>query len=240
MIIVAGLGFANYVLLRFFSHRGLYYTAILGGLVNSTATVAELSRTVLSGEAEESSTVVALVLLTSIAMFVRNLVILAIFSPSSVSIAIWPLLAMTLGALLFTWKNRKRSTEPVRSLHLESPVSLRHVLSLGALFVAMEIVGTVGARFLGKFGFLALSLLGGTVSSASTTAAAATMAIHGKLSPDVAGVATVFASIASALVNLPLIQKQSHNVRLTRTLAVISLLLVAAGLIVLVARQRYR
>jgi uncharacterized membrane protein (DUF4010 family) len=240
VIIVAALGFANYVLLRIFSNRGLYYTAVLGGLVNSTATVAELSRTVLSGESEASSTVVALVLLTSIAMFVRNLLILAIFSPASVSIALWPLLAMTVGALFFAWKNRERSTEPVRSLHLDSPVSLRHVLNLGGLFVAMEIVGTVGARFLGKFGFLALSLLGGMVSSASTTAAAATMAIHGKLSPDVAGVATVFASIASALVNLPLIQRQSHNKRLTRSLAVISLLMVAAGLIVLVARQRYR
>jgi uncharacterized membrane protein (DUF4010 family) len=113
------------------------------------------------------------------------------------------------------------------------------VLNLGAIFVLMEIVGTVGARYLGKFGFLALSLLGGTVSSASTTAAAATMAIHGKLSPDVAGVATVFASIASAIVNLPLIHRQSHNKRLTRTLALISLLLVAGGLVVLAIRQRY-
>ena len=87
----------------------------------------------------------------------------------------------------------------MRSLRLDSPVSLRHVLNLGGLFVIMEIVGTIGARFLGKFGFLALSLLGGMVSSASTTAAAATMAIHGKLSAEVAGAATVFASIASAL-----------------------------------------
>lgn len=240
VIIVAGLGFANYVLLRVFSHRGLYYTAVLGGLVNSTATVAELSRTFLSEDPQSSSTIVALVLLTSVAMFVRNLLILAIFSPASVSIAVWPLLAMTSGALIFAWKKRERSTEPVRSLRLDSPVSLRHVLNFGGLFVAMEILGTVGARFLGKFGFLALSLLGGTVSSASTTAAAATMAIHGKLPPDVAGVATVFASIASALVNLPLIQRQSHNKRLTRSLAAISLLLVAAGVVVLIARERYR
>jgi len=239
VIIVAGLGFANYVLLRIFSNRGLYYTAVLGGLVNSTATVAELSRTAWS-DSEDDGMIVALVLLTSIAMFVRNLLILAIFSPASLSIAIWPLLAMTVGALIFVWKKRARGTEPVRSLHLDSPVSLRHVLNFGGLFVAMEIVGTIGARFLGKFGFLALSLLGGTVSSASATAAAATMAIHGKLSPDVAGVATVFASIASALVNLPLIQRQTHNKRVTRTLAAISLLLVAAGLVVLVARQKYR
>jgi uncharacterized membrane protein YfcA len=66
------------------------------------------------------------------------------------------------------------------------------------------------------------------------------MAIHAKLSPDVAGVATVLASIASALVNLPLVQRQSHDKRLTRTLTVISLLLVAAGLLVLAARERYR
>jgi len=239
VIIVAGLGFANYVLLRIFSNRGLYYTAVLGGLVNSTATVAELSRTALS-DSEDDDTIVALVLLTSIAMFVRNLLILAIFSRASLSIAIWPLLAMTLGALIFVWEKRARGADRVRSLHLDSPVSLRHVLNFGGLFVAMEIIGTIGARFLGKFGFLVLSLLGGTVSSASTTAAAATMAIHGKLSPDVAGVATVFASIASALVNLPLIQRQSHNKRVTRTLAAISLLLVAAGLVVLVARQKYR
>ncbi len=240
VIIVAGLGFANYVLLRIFSNRGLYYTAVLGGLVNSTATVAELSRTVPGDEAEENNTIVALVLLTSVAMFVRNLVILAIFAPAALSIAIWPLLAMTAGAVIFAWKARGRGTEPVRSLRLDSPVSLRHVLNLGGLFVVMEIVGTVGARFLGKFGFLALSLVGGTVSSASTTAAAATMAIHGKLSADVAGVATVFASIASALVNLPLVQRQSRNKRLTRSLAAISLVLVAAGLVVLAARERYR
>ncbi|MGA3105713.1 MAG: DUF4010 domain-containing protein [Terriglobales bacterium] len=240
VIIVAGLGFANYVLLRVFSNRGLYYTAVLGGLVNSTATVAELSRTVSSDDSGENNTIVALVLLTSIAMFVRNLVILAMFARAAVSIAIWPLLAMTVGAVIFAWKNRERSTEPVRSLRLDSPVSLRHVLNFGALFILMEIVGTIGARYLGKFGFLALSLLGGTVSSASTTAAAATMAIHGKLSPDVAGVATVFASIASALVNLPLVQRQTHNKQLTRTLAAISLLLVVAGLAVLAIRQRYR
>ncbi len=103
----------------------------------------------------------------------------------------------------------------------------------------MEIIGTIGARYLGQCGFLALSLLGGTVSSASTTAAAATMAIHGKLSPEVAGVATVFASITSALVNLPLVERQTHDKSVTRTLTVTSLLLVAIGLGVLILRERF-
>jgi hypothetical protein len=41
-------------------------------------------------------------------------------------------------------------------------------------------------------------------------------------------------------VNLPLVQRQSHDKRLTRNLAVSSLLLVAAGLLVLAIRERYR
>jgi uncharacterized membrane protein (DUF4010 family) len=236
VIIVAGLGFLNYVLLRLYASRGLYYTAALGGLVNSTATVAELSRQFTGGT---SGMAVALVLITSVAMFLRNLLILAIFAPAAVPIAAWPILAMTACACFFAWKKRERGAEEVNPLRVSSPVSLKYVLKFGGLFVIMEIIGTIGARYLGQYGFLALSLLGGTVSSASTTAAAATMVIHGKLSPDVAGVATVFASITSALVNLPLVERQTHDRRVTRTLTIISLLLVAIGIVVLVLRKRF-
>jgi len=233
VIIIAALEFTNYVLLRLFSRRGLYYTAILGGLVNSTATVAELSRSV--GEVM-AKMAITLILLTSVAMFLRNLIILAIFAPAAVPVAAWPLLAMTAGAVVFAWKRRSEGAEPIQSIQMSSPVSLRYVLKFGFLFVLMQVVGTIGTRFLGKYGFLVISLLGGAVSSASTTAAAATMAVHGKLSPEVAGVGTVLASIASALVNLPLVERQTRDKRLTRSLAAISLLLVGIGLAVLAFR----
>src|SRR6266436_907652 len=42
VVIVSGLSFVNYVLLRQFGARGIRYGAILGGLVNSAATVALL------------------------------------------------------------------------------------------------------------------------------------------------------------------------------------------------------
>jgi uncharacterized membrane protein (DUF4010 family) len=236
VIIVAGLGFLNYVLLRLFANRGLYYTAALGGLVNSTATVAELSG-MLTGEARGMA--VALVLITSVAMFLRNLLILALFAPAAVPIAAYPILAMTAFAAFFAWKKRELRASHVGPLQVSSPVSLKYVAKFAGLFVMMEIVGTIGARYLGKYGFLALSLLGGTVSSASATAAAATMAIHGKLTPDVAGVATVFASITSALINLPLVERQTHDRRITWSLTVISGLLVTVGLIVLALREKF-
>jgi uncharacterized membrane protein (DUF4010 family) len=42
VIAIAGIGFLNYVLLRIYSTRGLYLGALFGGLVNSSATMAEL------------------------------------------------------------------------------------------------------------------------------------------------------------------------------------------------------
>src|ERR1700691_281707 len=42
VIAIAGIGFVNYVLLRVYSTGGLYLSALFGGLVNSSATVAEL------------------------------------------------------------------------------------------------------------------------------------------------------------------------------------------------------
>lgn len=43
VIVIATLGFVNYVFLKIYRSRGLYCTAMLGGMVNSTATVAELA-----------------------------------------------------------------------------------------------------------------------------------------------------------------------------------------------------
>jgi uncharacterized membrane protein (DUF4010 family) len=38
VLLIAALGFVNYVLLKLYHARGLYYMAVLGGMVNSTAT----------------------------------------------------------------------------------------------------------------------------------------------------------------------------------------------------------
>jgi len=64
--------------------------------------------------------------------------------------------------------------------HLASPISLRKILSFGLVFLIIQISATAAARWLGNSGVLVVSALGGMVSSASTTAAAAKMASHSK------------------------------------------------------------
>lgn len=236
VIVIAGIGFVNYVLLKLYGTRGVYLSGFLGGLVNSTAAAAELARPL--GAADTSSGVaVAALLLTIVAMFARNLVILAIFSPSAVGAAAAPLLVMTLGALILVRRSRARVGDTPAAIHLESPVSLVHVLNFAALFLVIQVVSTLGERHLGKFGFLGVSILGGLVSSASTTAAAASMVVNGQLQPGLAGTGVVLASLASALINLPIIQRQAKNPTLTRRLTVLTVALALLGIAVLLLRE---
>ena len=237
VIVIAGIGFANYVLLKLYGTRGVYLSAFLGGLVNSTAAAAQLARPLGAGNSASLGVAIAALLLTIVAMFARNLIILAIFSPAAIATAAGPLMVMAIGALILMRRSRAGVGDAPTEIHLESPVSIARVLNFAGLFMLIQIVSTLGERHLGKFGFLGINILGGLVSSASTTAAAANMVAHGQLQPGVGGTGVVLASLASALINLPIIQRQGENPALTRRLATLTVALTILGVAVLLLRE---
>jgi uncharacterized membrane protein (DUF4010 family) len=236
VIALAGIGFINYVLLRLYKSRGLYLSALLGGLVNSTAAVAQLGP-ILRGTIGSLGVVISL--LTIVAMFTRNLTILVIFGRAAVPTALWPLAAMLLVAGAYVWKHRREASQIHGTITLSSPVSLGRVLKFGVLFLAINIAGMLAQRHLGRFGFLIIALIGGAVSSASTTASAALLTAHGQLMPRTGGIAVVLASMSSALSNLPVIYQQTKEKELTRAVSVVSFALVLLGLLVLLVRERF-
>jgi uncharacterized membrane protein (DUF4010 family) len=247
VIVVACLGFVNYVLLRIYGSKGIYTTALLGGLVNSTATVAELStRLGVEGLASElQSKLAPAVLITSAAMYVRNLVILAIFAQAAAAQAWFPLLLMA--AISCAWFIRpifaehKDASSPGKNSepyhvgkdaplpNLGSPVSLGTVLEFAVFFLAIQIAGTLAQRHVGDFGLQIVSFVGGFVSSAGATAAAADLSFHGKAGPLQVAIAVVLASVASVIINLPILRGQSGARRLIPSLARATLLQIAAG-----------
>ncbi len=228
VIAIAGIGFVNYVFLRIYSARGLYLGALFGGLVNSSATIAELGTRL--REAGMVNRITTLCLLTTVAMFARNLILAAIFSPGSLSATLLPLLAMTLVAGFWIWREQKIKYELPGTLTLDSPISVPKVLWFGALFISIQIAGTLLTKYFGSRGMLATGIFGGLVSSASTTAAAATMAMHGKITPALAGSTTVLTSLASAAVNLPIVWRTVKNRTIFRGLAVKMATVIATGI----------
>jgi uncharacterized membrane protein (DUF4010 family) len=238
VIVIAGIGFLNYVLLKFYGTRGIYLSAFLGGSVNSSAAAVAIAKP-LSVAGAARGVAVAALLLTIVAMFVRNLVILALFAPSAVVTAAGPIVAMILAAMAFVYSARKKGTEAAApEIKLESPVSLRRVLSFAILFLAIQIISTLGQRYLGNVGFLGTSVLGGLVSSASTSAASANLVGHEHMRAGIAGTGVVLASIASALVNLPIIRRAS-SADAYKQLWVATLIVAAIGLGILLLQYRF-
>jgi uncharacterized membrane protein (DUF4010 family) len=173
---------------------------------------------------------ITLSLLTVIAMFFRNFLILGIFSFSSAKLAAAPLVLMCLAAVLSVWFLRPREAPEAAELELDSPVSLGRVLRFAFLFLVIQVSGTLAQRYLGEFGFLAVALIGGMVSSASTAAAAAHLAAHGDLSPQLAAMGVVLSSITSALINIPLLQRQTRRNDLAARLTWVTLGIATLGI----------
>jgi hypothetical protein len=111
LVVIAVLEFTNYLLLKLYSSRGLYYSAVLGGMVNNTATIAELSG-LLAGVAENkniSAITTTIDFLTIVAMFLRNLLILGMFCARWFTNRHCTIDVMSVAALACIWQQRKRS-----------------------------------------------------------------------------------------------------------------------------------
>lgn len=181
VLLIAALGFTNYVLLKLYGTRGIELTGFLGGLVNSTVTVTELSQRarVIGGRLAE--VIYRGIVLATVAMLVRNAVILGLLAPLALLDSAIPM-ALMIGAAAAAvlWQrqtprdeegitdNQSGGTNAVTMLPtLESPFSLTAAFKFGIIFLVLRMAGTLAQRALGEAGFYAVSAVGGVISSAS-------------------------------------------------------------------------
>jgi len=235
VILIAALGFVNYVLLKLYGARGILLSSFFGGVVNSTVTVAYLGKRVDDAGQGNAELAFRGVAIATAAMLLRNVVLLAVISTSAALAAAAPLALMTTAALLAALVRRGRRAAGKESgtgvAGLRSPFSLQAALLFGLIFLALQVVGTLANRTLGQAGFYAVSVIGGLVSSASAVASAGTLAAGGTVEPGVAGGGAVLASVASAVVHLPVVARATHDRRLTRRVAVVIATVVLAAAI---------
>ncbi|HEY8794002.1 MAG TPA: MgtC/SapB family protein [Gemmatimonadaceae bacterium] len=250
VLLIAALGFVNYILLSLYGARGIEFTGFLGGLVNSTVTVTELATRVREGHGQLADAAYRGIVLATSAMLVRNGIILGLLAPDAFVSASGPYALMLAGAVAAAlWDRRRRkarevptddgepghASTPLTPPVMTSPFSLASALKFGLIFLALQIAVTLAARFLGETGVYALSVGGGVLSSASTVASAANLSTAGSLSARVAGHSAIIASVASAMVDLPLVSRFGRDARLTRRVALFIASIAALGAIGVVA-----
>ncbi len=235
VLLIAALGFVNYVLWKIYGPRSIDFTSFLGGLVNSTAAVAELSTRVReAGEGFVRPAYRGVVLATG-AMLLRNSLILVILAIQAFAYSVVPMLVMLITTVILLRFGARatigKTTQPPPDLKLEQPFSLKAALKFGIVFLLLSVAGILAQRSLGVFGFYAISVAGGLLSSASAVAAAGIAAGHHEVSFPVAANGAVLASLTSVLINIPLVARTAGQPLLTKALARTLLIVVASGII---------
>ena len=235
VILIAGIGFFNYVLWKLYGTRGTELSGFFGGLVNSNFTVIELSTRVRELGAVFAGTAYRGILLAIIAMLARNGTLLALLAPATLAGAAPPLaLMLAAGAALVAVGLRRRRRDgdgatPGLQMQMQLPFSLPQALKYGAIFLLLHVLGGLTQKFFGDAGFYAVSILGGLLSSASAVAAAATLTAQGGVDAQTAGTAAVLASFASMTFSLSFALR-TRTPELTRRLLLSMALIAAAGL----------
>jgi uncharacterized membrane protein (DUF4010 family) len=233
---ISGIGFLNYIVLRLWGVRGIAWTGVLGGFVNSRAVAVELAAWARADPSRMWPFAIFGILTANLAMLLRNALILAAIAPAAFPWAGLSLGCMLAVAAVLAVVYHSRTAEPAR-LDLGPPVSLRHVLTFGLVFLVIATAGEAAERFLGHAGFLLVTVAGGLVSSASSVVAAAALAAQGKVQPDIAAYAVIVASMTTLLSNIPTVQLVGKDRNVTNRLLLWSVLTVAGGIVGLVAES---
>jgi uncharacterized membrane protein (DUF4010 family) len=163
VVLISAIGFGNYLLLRRYGARGIVYTGFLGGLVNSTATVAELTRTMGAEDASSTDDVFTGIMLAKVAMYLRNGVLLAVFAPGALRVGLLPIGLMIAPSVGLAARGLRRLSIGTPDVRLRSPFSLRSALEFGVYFLVLTVAAGTAQRGMGTPGFYAVAVLGGAV-----------------------------------------------------------------------------
>ena len=205
VVTVAGIGMANYALVRTYGGRGIAVTGFFGGLASSTAVVGTMLDYV-KGRREGVSYAVAAVLLANAAMALRNLAIAVAFTIGHdgrmLTGVFVPLGILVVGSFAVAGVTADWDTHV--DVDIESPFSLRNALAFGVVFLLILAASSVAQSEFGTAGLYVTALLSGLVSSAGATTSAVLLYRAGTIGENTAVVAVLLATAASVAVKVGL------------------------------------
>jgi len=179
IVIVFFLNFIGYFLVKYVgSKRGILLTAILGGLISSTA-VAWIYASRSKESPELSKKYAAGIIIASAILFPRLAILAYIFNSAILSYLAIPFTIFTLICLISALIFIKKDTDvPKTDINLGNPLNIWNALGFGGIYVVILFAVFYGNRFFGESGLYYSALIAGL---ADTDAITISMAKFGSL-----------------------------------------------------------
>ena len=168
-VIVSAISYSSYILKRYiFPESGVMLSGLIGGLYSSTATITILSRKCRKVSQEHLYEYVSAMFLAVGMMFLRLLIIIAIFNIGIFKILILPMsilmvVSCAVGAFIYL-KNRKSGQAILKEEemeHSENPLEFKIALIFAFLFVVFTLLTYYSIEYIGTRGLTILSFLSG-------------------------------------------------------------------------------
>lgn len=213
VVLILGISFIGYISSKLFgAKKGIYSSALLGGLISSTLVSSSLS--ILSKKNEDLCNACAAgITLASSIMFVRVFIEAYVVNNELGVILLPPLLITCLIGLIityFTWKSTDLSIK--KSVIEKSPFNFLPALKFTLLLAMILITSEVTYELIGSSGAYITSVLGGLMDTDAVTVSMASLS-GASLSYKLGRNAVIIACLTNSVVKL-LIVKSSGDSRL--------------------------
>lgn len=235
VVLISGIGFVGYVLMRLFDERaGITLTSLLGGVASSTATTLAFSRRSRDDSAHSEAYALAVAIACTI-MIPRVLVIIGLLNRDLAAKLLLPFGCLALPGILYaawSWRRQRRATaEESASPALQNPLSLMMALKFGLLYALTSFLVKAAAQS-GQLqsSLLPLAFVSGLTDLDAISLSVARTSGTAALASDLAARAVVIAAIANSLLKT-VFAVSLGSPRLRKHVSVLMALTVAAGMV---------
>jgi uncharacterized membrane protein (DUF4010 family) len=160
VVAVSTISYASYLLARYvFPRGGTLLGAVLGGLYSSTATTVVLARR--ARDEGMTAELRAGIIAASAMMYLRILVVAAIFNAALALTLVPPLLVLCAVSLILVWWHGRAVASRTVAGPPPNPLQLATAFAFAALFIVISIVTTIVQAKLGRAGVLGLAAVVG-------------------------------------------------------------------------------
>lgn len=149
VIILAGLQFGGYIIVRLFGARlGMMLLGFFGGFVSSTAVFASLAQASKQHRHSPYSAVAAGIFAT-IATLIAFLIVIIAVSPALLQRIIWPVMIAIVAGGIASWLLIKRTGDDNISITYPNPLDIKAVIKVTVLIMGILLLVGVTEQYLG-------------------------------------------------------------------------------------------
>ncbi|MHA1470901.1 MAG: DUF4010 domain-containing protein [Candidatus Asgardarchaeia archaeon] len=204
MIILLSIMFVNYILIKKFAYRGILLFGILGGLVNSEATVMSLGRHYNEIDEQYKDYIRLGISLANVSMLLRNIFIAAILDPTVskdlVRILIIPLgifICIGIIRVMLLLRRERRELEDLATPEIETPFSLKTAAKFVVVFAIVTFISVLLESIFDVYGIYIAGVIGGLANAGAVTLASVTLFAPRKISVVDASISIILANVSA-------------------------------------------